>query len=106
MSLALGIDVGGSTLRAALVDRSGRIEHAAKCGLKNPSPERLLEELATLLRQGFAQDHAEVAKRCPVALLESGPVGGFIGAALVGKTHGFSNVIALDMGGTTAKTSL
>jgi len=46
------------------------------------------------------------AKQTPVAMLESGPVGGFIAAAHVGKTLGFGNVIALDMGGTTAKTSL
>lgn len=46
------------------------------------------------------------AKRTPVAMLESGPVGGFIAAAQVGKRLGFSNVIALDMGGTTAKTNL
>lgn len=46
------------------------------------------------------------AKQIPVAMLESGPVGGFIAAARVGKALGFGNVIAFDMGGTTAKTSL
>jgi len=46
------------------------------------------------------------AKQTPVAMLESGPVGGFIAAAHVGKRLGFPNVIALDMGGTTAKTNL
>ncbi len=46
------------------------------------------------------------AKQTPVAMLESGPVGGFIAAAHVGKMLGFGNVIALDMGGTTAKTNL
>ncbi len=46
------------------------------------------------------------AKQTPVAMLESGPVGGFIAAAHVGKRLGFGNVIALDMGGTTAKTNL
>ena len=38
--------------------------------------------------------------------MESGPAGGVIGAAAVGKTLGFDNVIAFDMGGTTAKASL
>jgi len=47
-----------------------------------------------------------IAKRIPVAMLESGPVGGFIAASRVGKALGFRNVIALDMGGTTAKTNL
>lgn len=46
------------------------------------------------------------AKLTPVAMLESGPVGGFIAASRVGNALGFGNVIALDMGGTTAKTSL
>jgi len=46
------------------------------------------------------------AKQTPVAMLESGPVGGFIAAAHVGRRLGFANVIALDMGGTTAKTNL
>ncbi len=46
------------------------------------------------------------ARQMPVAMLESGPVGGFIAAAVVGKALGYENVIALDMGGTTAKTNL
>ena len=46
------------------------------------------------------------AKQTPVAMLESGPVGGFIAASHVGKRLGFENVISLDMGGTTAKTNL
>ena len=46
------------------------------------------------------------AQKTPVAMLESGPVGGFIAAAVVGKALGYPNVIALDMGGTTAKTNL
>jgi N-methylhydantoinase A len=46
------------------------------------------------------------AKKIPVAMMESGPVGGVIAAAEVGKRLGLHNVIAFDMGGTTAKTSL
>ena len=42
----------------------------------------------------------------PVNLVESGPVAGIIGAAQVGKLVGEPNVVALDIGGTTAKTSL
>lgn len=48
----------------------------------------------------------DLAKKIPVAMLESGPVGGFIAAANVGKGLGYDNVIAFDMGGTTAKTNL
>jgi len=46
------------------------------------------------------------AKRVTVAMLESGPVGGFIAAARTGEALGYDNVIAFDMGGTTAKTNL
>ena len=48
----------------------------------------------------------EMAKKIPVAMMESGPVGGFIAAARVGKRLGYENVIGFDMGGTTAKTNL
>jgi N-methylhydantoinase A len=47
-----------------------------------------------------------VARALPVATLESGPVGGFIAAARVGVRLGHANVIAFDMGGTTAKTNV
>ena len=46
------------------------------------------------------------AARRPVAMMESGPVGGIIASAEVGRGLGFGNVIAFDMGGTTAKASL
>jgi N-methylhydantoinase A len=46
------------------------------------------------------------AKKLPVAMMESGPVGGVMAAAEVGKRLGLDDVIAFDMGGTTAKTSL
>lgn len=46
------------------------------------------------------------ARTQPVATLESGPVAGFIAAAHVGSRLGHGNVIAFDMGGTTAKTNV
>ncbi len=48
----------------------------------------------------------EFATQCPVAMMESGPVGGIIASAQVGFGLGFQNVISFDMGGTTAKASL
>ncbi len=42
----------------------------------------------------------------PVALVESGPVGGCIGAAAYATALGLPQVIAFDMGGTTAKCAL
>jgi N-methylhydantoinase A len=45
-------------------------------------------------------------REAPITLVESGPVGGVIGAAEVGRLIGVENLITLDIGGTTAKTSL
>ena len=44
--------------------------------------------------------------RQPIALVESGPIGGCIGAGVYAQALGFDNVISFDMGGTTAKCTL
>jgi N-methylhydantoinase A len=46
------------------------------------------------------------AKRTPIYQVESGPIGGVIGATVIGEKLGIENLITLDVGGTTAKTSL
>jgi N-methylhydantoinase A len=48
----------------------------------------------------------DMGKRAPINLVESGPVGGVIGASVIGTLIGEPNVISFDVGGTTAKTSL
>ncbi len=45
------------------------------------------------------------AAQAPIALLESGPVAGVMAAAELGRRLGNNNVLTLDIGGTTAKTS-
>ncbi|HXV47824.1 MAG TPA: hydantoinase/oxoprolinase family protein [Candidatus Binatia bacterium] len=49
---------------------------------------------------------AERSCRQPIGLVESGPIGGCIGAAAYAEKLGFKNVVAFDMGGTTAKCAL
>ena len=49
---------------------------------------------------------ASVARDMPIAMVESGPAGGAIGAAQLAKLIGHENVISYDMGGTTAKASI
>ncbi len=44
--------------------------------------------------------------REPITLVESGPVGGCIGAAAYGSRLGIDNLVAFDMGGTTSKCAL
>src|SRR5215467_8306950 len=46
------------------------------------------------------------ARRQPVAMMESGPVAGMIGAAHLARLLGIRLAIGFDMGGTTAKTAL
>jgi N-methylhydantoinase A len=48
----------------------------------------------------------ERGEQTPINLVESGPVAGVIGAAAIGNLIGEGNIISLDIGGTTAKTSL
>ena len=49
---------------------------------------------------------AERTCRQPIGLVESGPIGGCIGASAYAEALGFKNVVAFDMGGTTAKGAL
>ena len=49
---------------------------------------------------------AERGGREPITLVESGPVGGCIGAANYGQSLGIENLVAFDMGGTTAKCAM
>ncbi len=46
------------------------------------------------------------ARRNPIAMVESGPASGVLGAVALGQLIGEPNIIALDIGGTTAKCSL
>ncbi|MES9539496.1 MULTISPECIES: hydantoinase/oxoprolinase family protein [unclassified Actinomadura] len=49
---------------------------------------------------------ARAASERPIALVESGPAAGAMAAAHMATTCGFKDVVAFDMGGTTAKVSL
>ena len=48
----------------------------------------------------------EMARQAPIRTCESGPVAGVIGAAVIGDLLGEPNIISLDIGGTTVKSSL
>ncbi len=83
-----------------------------------PTAERYLSRLAAgLAAQGFRHspyimqsncgvDTLDSVSRIPITMVESGPASGFWGAAELGKLIGEPNVLALDIGGTTAKCSL
>jgi N-methylhydantoinase A len=84
-----------------------------------PSVQRYLERLADRLEEAGIPRGAQYAMQSnggvsrfdvtaetPIHLVESGPVGGIIGAAEIGRQIGRQNLITLDIGGTTAKSSL
>jgi N-methylhydantoinase A len=50
--------------------------------------------------------HVAEAERTPVQMLESGPAAGALAAAFFGREDSQGNLLAFDMGGTTAKLSL
>ena len=48
----------------------------------------------------------EMARRFPIRQLESGPAGGGLATALFGRQAGIADMLAFDMGGTTAKACM
>ena len=83
-----------------------------------PTAERYLSRLANgLAEKGFDRqpyimqsncgvDSLEATARIPITMVESGPASGVWGAAELGKLIGRPNVLALDIGGTTAKCAV
>lgn len=59
-----------------------------------------------IMQSNCGVDTLEHVKRIPITMVESGPASGFWGAAEIGRLIGEPNVLALDIGGTTAKCSL
>ncbi|MBI4278953.1 MAG: hydantoinase/oxoprolinase family protein, partial [Armatimonadetes bacterium] len=56
-----------------------------------------------LMQSTGAVTSPQVARQLPVRLLESGPAGGALAAAYFGERIGRPDLVAFDMGGTTAK---
>ncbi|MFH2016197.1 MAG: hydantoinase/oxoprolinase family protein [Pseudomonadota bacterium] len=83
-----------------------------------PTAERYLSRLAGglkekglkgspyIMQSNCGVDSLESVSKIPITMVESGPASGFWGAAELGKLIGEPNVLALDIGGTTAKCSL
>ena len=59
-----------------------------------------------VMQSNCGVDSVEHTSAVPIAMVESGPASGFWGAAELGRLVGLPNVLALDIGGTTAKCSL
>ncbi len=95
-----------------------RTATAAANAYVGPQVSRYIAEFDRQLRSGgFAGSlllmgshggviSAERGCREPITLVESGPVGGCIGAAAYGSLLGIDNLVAFDMGGTTSKCAM
>ncbi len=59
-----------------------------------------------IMQSNCGIDSLAATSRTPITMVESGPASGFWGAAELGRLIGEPNVLALDIGGTTAKCSL
>jgi len=80
-----------------------------------PIVKRYLGELESRLRQAGINANLRMmassggstsvaaAAEVPISTIESGPAGGVLSAANAGRAVGFNDVLAFDMGGTTAK---
>jgi N-methylhydantoinase A len=66
---------------------------------------RFAGKIAIMRSNGGTMSIAQ-ARREPVAMMESGPVAGMIGAARLAELIGIERAIGFDMGGTTAKCTL
>ncbi|MGC6500992.1 MAG: hydantoinase/oxoprolinase family protein [Henriciella sp.] len=95
-----------------------RTNTAVLCAYVQPIAQDYLGRMETQLSQsGFKGafyvmqsnggiDTLSAARATPISMVESGPASGVLGAAALGRLIGEDNVIALDIGGTTAKCSL
>ena len=71
-------------------------------GLKS----RGLPQSPYIMQSNCGVDSLAATSAIPITMVESGPASGFWGAAELGKLIGEPNILALDIGGTTAKCSL
>jgi len=75
-------------------------------GLKRGLESRGFRGRLYVMQSNCGVDSVEHTSAVPIAMVESGPASGFSGAAELGRLLGIPNVLALDIGGTTAKCSL
>lgn len=73
--------------------------------------EKKLQEVGNKSNKYIMQSNGgtttfDQSKQTPINMVESGPVAGIYGSAILGEILGEKNIIAFDIGGTTAKCSL
>lgn len=95
-----------------------RTNTTALCAYVKPIAKNYLDRLYTelekfkfrgnpyVMQSNGGIDTFDSTKKTPLTIIESGPTSGVLGAAEIGKLIGVKDIIALDIGGTTAKCSL
>lgn len=74
--------------------------------LENELKAQIEIEQRYIMQSNGGTTKFEKAKEAPINMVESGPVAGIFGAAVLGEMIDEKNIIAFDIGGTTAKCSL
>ncbi|WP_285397243.1 hydantoinase/oxoprolinase family protein [Lysinibacillus sp. fls2-241-R2A-57] len=82
------------------------IAHAYLKSLKEKLSTIGITEHLKIMQSNGGTTSFDKAMELPINLVESGPVAGMFGAAKLGELLNESNIIAFDVGGTTAKCSL
>jgi N-methylhydantoinase A len=110
-----GVAISLSSRVAREIREYERTTTATANAFVQPIVATYLNELSARLRQAGidaplrimvssgGSTSASNAAEVPITTLESGPAGGVLSAANTGRTAGFDDVLAFDMGGTTAK---
>ena len=98
-------------IRAHLDHRAQRLRRPAREPLSRPLREpsrsaRVFPARSASCARTAAPCRSAQARREPVAMMESGPVAGMIGAGRLAGLLGIERAIGFDMGGTTAKCTL
>ncbi len=75
-------------------------------GLNNGLNNKGFSGSPYVMQSNCGVDSLQAVARTPITMIESGPASGIWGAAELGKLTGYRDIIALDIGGTTAKCSL
>ena len=113
-----GVPVSLSSTVAPEIREYERMSTTAANAYVQPLMAQYLVELERRLKQasirapirvmtssgGFTS--SKVAAKHPIALLESGPAGGVLSAVNTAREVGITDLLALDMGGTTAKACI
>lgn len=74
--------------------------------LDNEMKKREVNAHLHILRSDGGLSSVEASRNSPVNVLMSGPAGGVAGALWIAKQSGFSNLLTLDMGGTSTDVAL